>query len=117
MSLMLGLIYGEGNTLFGGRSYRDLEVPGRVAGALLDFRRNCFPSGLKPTETAPMYRSLSAAKHIASLPCPRRLTEVSATVEPAWPFALRLARRRPALHTLRPGLVGATGFEPVIPRL
>jgi ABC-2 type transport system ATP-binding protein len=38
MQLMLGLIHGEGRTLFGGQSYRDLEVPGRVVGALLDSR-------------------------------------------------------------------------------
>ena len=42
MQLMLGLIHGGGRTLFGGCSYRDLEVPGRVVGAM---RRPARSSG------------------------------------------------------------------------
>src|ERR1700742_985759 len=65
-----------------------------------------------------MYRFLSAAKQIASPPCPRRLTEASATGEPAWPFFLRLAPRQPDRKPQTPSdLVGATGFEPVTPCL
>ena len=39
MQLMVGLTDGEGQTLFSGRPYRQLESPGRAVGALLD--ANC----------------------------------------------------------------------------
>ena len=55
MQLMLGLIQGEGRTLFGGQSYRALEVPGRVVGAMLDSRP------FHPTRTARRHLRMMAA--------------------------------------------------------
>jgi ABC-2 type transport system ATP-binding protein len=55
MQLMLGLIHGEGFTLFGGESYRALEVPGRVVGAMLDSRP------FHPTRTARQHLRMMAA--------------------------------------------------------
>jgi ABC-2 type transport system ATP-binding protein len=60
MQLMLGLIGGEGSTLYCGRSYRDLEVPGRVVGALLDSRP------FHPTRTARRHLRMMAASVGAS---------------------------------------------------
>ena len=55
MQLMLGLIAGEGRTMYGGQGYRDLEVPGRVVGALLDSRP------FHPTRTARRHLRMMAA--------------------------------------------------------
>ena len=55
MQLMLGLIQGEGRTLFSGQSYRALEVPGRVVGAMLDSRP------FHPTRTARRHLRMMAA--------------------------------------------------------
>ena len=60
MQLMLGLIHGEGCTLYGGHSYRDLEVPGRAVGALLDSRP------FHPTRTARRHLRMMAASVGAS---------------------------------------------------
>ncbi len=55
MQLMLGLIHGEGCTLYGGQSYDALGVPGRVVGALLDSRP------FHPTRTARRHLRMMAA--------------------------------------------------------
>jgi ABC-2 type transport system ATP-binding protein len=60
IQLMLGLIHGDGCTLFGGQSYHDLEVPGRVVGALLDSRP------FHPTRTARRHLRMVAASVGAS---------------------------------------------------
>jgi ABC-type transport system involved in cytochrome bd biosynthesis fused ATPase/permease subunit len=57
MQLMLGLIHGEGCTLFGGQRYGDLEVPGRVVGALLDSQP------FHPTRTARQHLPAHSSRH------------------------------------------------------